>query len=45
MGKITAAERAVRESRTLSSEQKREMLDKYRQMKIDLSKQIKKIAA
>lgn len=45
MGQITAYERYIRDSRTLSADDKRERLDKTKQMKIDLSKQFNKFTA
>ena len=45
MGDITQYERYIRDSRTLSADEKRARLDKTKQMKIDLSKQFNKFSA
>ena len=45
MGDITSYERYIRESRSLSADEKRERLDKTKQMKINLSEQFSKMSS
>jgi hypothetical protein len=45
MGEIAAYERFIRESRTMTADQKRERLDKMKQLKIQMSKQFNEMNA